>query len=655
MITKESIDKVYDAIRIEEVIGDFVQLKRAGSGYKGLSPFTNERTPSFSVSPSKQIWKDFSSGKGGNAIAFLMEHEHFSYIEAIRYLAKKYNIELEETELNDEEKEKANEKEKLFLANDFARDFFHQSLLESEEGKAIGMTYFKERAFTDETIKIFQLGYAIDQRSAFTDTALKKGIKLESLEKTGLTIVDEQQHKLDRFRGRVIFPILSMSGRVLGFGGRILSTEKKLAKYLNSPESEIYHKSNILYGLFQAKSFISKEDNCYLVEGYADVIQLYQRGIKNTVASSGTALTQEQIRLIHRFTPNITILYDGDSAGLKAALRAGDMILAEGMNARICTFPDGDDPDSFARKNPLEDILEYFKENIQDFIRFKASLLIKEANNDPLKRADTIRNMIESISKISDNIKKEIYIRECAQIMDISEQVLFASLSQISQQQLLKADKELQRSKKEPKPLSVIVPQEINPILTLEKELIRYLLLYGLEECTFEEKFLFFDKETGEEKTQIFSQKMKVFEKLFLELQADEIELSTPEFRDFYTFFMKKFQEGLQDTSSIINEIPLEIANQVASFQAQEESLHLDKWFSKKGVVVKSKIEELPYTITGIILNLRKRLIDNKIQPLKEELSILENEDKDPSSIFLEVIEYNTLKNTIVKRLGWNM
>nr|WP_311455566.1 DNA primase [uncultured Capnocytophaga sp.] len=655
MITKESIDKVYDAIRIEEVIGDFVQLKRAGSGYKGLSPFTNERTPSFSVSPSKQIWKDFSSGKGGNAIAFLMEHEHFSYIEAIRYLAKKYNIELEETELNDEEKEKANEKEKLFLANDFARDFFHQSLLESEEGKAIGMTYFKERAFTDETIKTFQLGYAIDQRSAFTDTALKKGIKLEALEKTGLTIVDEQQRKLDRFRGRVIFPILSMSGRVLGFGGRILSTEKKLAKYLNSPESEIYHKSNILYGLFQAKSFISKEDNCYLVEGYADVIQLYQRGIKNTVASSGTALTQEQIRLIHRFTPNITILYDGDSAGLKAALRAGDMILAEGMNARICTFPDGDDPDSFAKKNPLEDILEYFKENIQDFIRFKASLLIKEANNDPLKRADTIRNMIESISKISDNIKKEIYIRECAQIMDISEQVLFASLSQISQQQLLKADKELQRSKKEPKPLSVIVPQEINPILTLEKELIRYLLLYGLEECTFEEKFLFFDKETGEEKTQIFSQKMKVFEKLFLELQADEIELSTPEFRDFYTFFMKKFQEGLQDISSIINEIPLEIANQVASFQAQEESLHLDKWFSKKGVVVKSKIEELPYTITGIILNLRKRLIDNKIKTLKEEISILENEDKDPSSIFLEVIEYNTLKNTIVKRLGWNM
>ena len=655
MITKESIDKVYDAIRIEEVIGDFVQLKRAGSGYKGLSPFTNERTPSFSVSPSKQIWKDFSSGKGGNAIAFLMEHEHFSYIEAIRYLAKKYNIELEETELNDEEKEKANEKEKLFLANDFARDFFHQSLLESEEGKAIGMTYFKERAFTDETIKIFQLGYAIDQRSAFTDTALKKGIKLEALEKTGLTIVDEQQHKLDRFRGRVIFPILSMSGRVLGFGGRILSTEKKLAKYLNSPESEIYHKSNILYGLFQAKSFISKEDNCYLVEGYADVIQLYQRGIKNTVASSGTALTQEQIRLIHRFTPNITILYDGDSAGLKAALRAGDMILAEGMNARICTFPDGDDPDSFAKKNPLEDILEYFKENIQDFIRFKASLLIKEANNDPLKRADTIQNMIESISKISDNIKKEIYIRECAQIMDISEQVLFASLSQISQQQLLKADKELQRSKKEPKPLSVIVPQEINPILTLEKELIRYLLLYGLEECTFEEKFLFFDKETGEEKTQIFSQKMKVFEKLFLELQADEIELSTPEFRDFYTFFIKKFQEGLQDTSSIINEIPLEIANQVASFQAQEESLHLDKWFSKKGVVVKSKIEELPYTITGIILNLRKRLIDNKIKTLKEEISILENEDKDPSSIFLEVIEYNILKNTIVKRLGWNM
>ena len=409
MITKESIDKVYDAIRVEEVIGDFIQLKRSGSGYKGLSPFTNERTPSFSVSPAKQIWKDFSSGKGGNAIAFLMEHEHFSYIEAIRYLAKKYNIELEETQQNEEEKNKANEREGLYLVSEFARDYYQQNLLSSEEGKALGLTYFKERGFTDETIATFQLGYALDSWSALTDEAIAKGMNITYLEKTGLTIATEKGRKIDRFKGRVMFPILSMSGRVLGFGGRILSKEKqKEAKYLNSPESDIYHKSNVLYGIFQAKPFIAKEDNCYLVEGYTDVIQLYQRGIKNVVASSGTALTQEQIRLIRRLTPNITILYDGDAAGLRAAIRGVDLILAEGMNVRICTFPEGEDPDSFAKSNSLEEIEAYFKEHTQDFIRFKATSLIQEAQEDPMKRADTIRSMIESISKISDPIKRDL-------------------------------------------------------------------------------------------------------------------------------------------------------------------------------------------------------------------------------------------------------
>ncbi len=654
MITKESIDKVYDAIRVEEVIGDFIQLKRSGSGYKGLSPFTNERTPSFSVSPAKQIWKDFSSGKGGNAIAFLMEHEHFSYVEAIRYLAKKYNIELEETQQNEEEKNKANEREGLYLVSEFARDYFQQILLNAEEGKALGLTYFKERGFTDETIATFQLGYSLDSWSALTDEAIAKGMNITYLEKTGLTIATEKGRKIDRFKGRVMFPILSMSGRVLGFGGRILSKEKqKEAKYLNSPESDIYHKSNILYGIFQAKPFIAKEDNCYLVEGYTDVIQLYQRGIKNVVASSGTALTQEQIRLIRRLTPNVTILYDGDAAGLRAAIRGVDLILAEGMNVRICTFPEGEDPDSFAKSNSLEEIQAYFSEHTQDFIRFKASLLIEEAQDDPMKRADTIRSMIESISKISDPIKREIYVRECAKIMEISEEVLFASLAQMNQQQLLKAQQEMKRAQKEIPMAAVKTPERLPRIFHLEKELIKYLLLYGPKECVFEDKFIYYDPETGEEKVQEISQKAKVYEKLFLELQADEIELSTAEFKEIYTFFIDKYQHGLEDISTIINELPVSMASIIATFQAQEEEIRLHNW-REKGVEVKPKEADLSYAINGIVLNLRKILIDKKIEELRAEIIQLEAEEGDPSWAIQEVMEYNVLKNTISRRLGSN-
>lgn len=393
-------------MRVEEVIGDFVQLKKAGSNFKGLSPFSNERTPSFMVSPVKQIWKDFSSGKGGNAIAFLMEHEHFTYPEAIRYLAKKYNIEIEETEQTEDEKAKADERESLYIVSDFARSFFEDTLFSNEEGKAIGLTYFKERGFTEQTIKKFQLGYSPDSWTAFTDEALKKGYQLEFLDKTGLTIVKEDRN-FDRFKGRVMFPIHSMSGRVLGFGGRILSQDKKAAKYLNSPESDIYHKSKILYGIYQAKQHIAKADNCYLVEGYTDVIQMHQKGIENVVASSGTALTPEQIRLVNRLTSNITMLYDGDAAGLRASIRGVDLILEQGMNVKICTFPEGEDPDSFARKTAYEDLVLYLEENATDFIRFKANLLMEEAKNDPVKKADTIRDMVVSISKISDLIKQE--------------------------------------------------------------------------------------------------------------------------------------------------------------------------------------------------------------------------------------------------------
>ncbi|MEO0902220.1 MAG: DNA primase, partial [Bacteroidota bacterium] len=404
MISKTTIDQVYETARLEEVIGDFVQLKKAGSNFKGLSPFSDERTPSFMVSPVKQIWKDFSSGKGGNVVAFLMEHEHFTYPEAIKYLAKKYNIEIEETERTDEEKEQANERESMYLVSEFAQKYFEDTLWDTEPGKAIGHSYFKERGFSDSTIRKFSLGYSLDEWEAFTKSALEKSYQIEFLEKTGLTIVKEQTdgktRTFDRFKGRVMFPIHSMSGRVLGFGGRILTNDKKAAKYLNSPESEIYHKSKVLYGIYFAKQSIAKEDNCFLVEGYTDVIQMYQRGIENVVASSGTALTPEQIRLINRLTKNITVLFDGDAAGLRASLRGIDLILEQGMNVKVCSFPEGEDPDSFAKNNTYEDVVLYLEENAKDFIQFKTSILTQEAEDDPIKRADTVRDIVNSISKI---------------------------------------------------------------------------------------------------------------------------------------------------------------------------------------------------------------------------------------------------------------
>ncbi|NNC70077.1 MAG: DNA primase, partial [Flavobacteriaceae bacterium] len=440
MITKNTIDKVFETARVEEVIGDFVQLKKAGSNFKGLSPFADEKTPSFMVSPVKQIWKDFSSGKGGNVISFLMEHEHYSYPEAIRFLAKKYNIEIEETEQTDEQKQQASERESLFLVSEYARDYFHDILLNNEKGKAIGISYFKERGFTDETIETFQLGYALDVWDAFTETALKKGYQLEFLEKTGLTIVREEK-KFDRFKGRVLFPIHSMSGRVLGFGGRILSSEKKAAKYVNSPESEIYHKSKILYGIYHAKQAIAKEDNCYLVEGYTDVIQFHQSGIQNVVASSGTALTPEQIRLVSRLTQNITVLFDGDAAGIRASLRGIDLILEQGMNVKVVAFAEGEDPDSFAKSHSEGELRNFLTENAQDFIQFKVSLLMKEAQNDPVKKAGLIRDIVVSISKIPNNIQREVYVQECAKIMDISEKVLFSELAQLAKKELREASR----------------------------------------------------------------------------------------------------------------------------------------------------------------------------------------------------------------------
>ena len=638
-------------MRVEEVIGDFVQLKRAGANYKGLSPFSNERTPSFMVSPVKQIWKDFSSGKGGNAIAFLMEHEHFTYPEAIRYLAKKYHIEIEENEQSTEEKAQADERESLYIVSEYAQQYIQDTLFNTEAGKAIGMTYFKERGFTEETIQKFRLGFSPDEWTAFTDTALAKGYQLEFLEKTGLTIVNGDR-KFDRFKGRVMFPIHSMSGRVLGFGGRILTNDKKQAKYLNSPESEIYHKSKVLYGIFFAKQAIAKADNCYLVEGYTDVIQMHQKGIENVVASSGTALTQDQIRLIHRLTPNITVLYDGDAAGLRASIRGVDLILEQGMNVKVCTFPDGDDPDSFARKTAYEDLVLYLENNATDFIRFKASLLMQEAQNDPIKKAETIRDMVESISKIPDLIKREVYVRECASIMDISEQVLFSTLAQILKKDFYEGQK-VERKQKAAMQV-VQTPEEaqkrtVNRLEILEYDLIKNLLLYGNRECVFTDTILV-EEEDGTLKEQQIQQTLKVYEKIFLELQEDEIELANPDFKQIYELLMGKLSENPNyDVNRIANELPIELSEKVSGMLLDDENNQLHDW-SKRDIVPKAKDAHLETIVGDIILNIRSLLVHHLIQSLTQQMAQANEEEK--KELLENVMNYIQLQKLLAKRLN---
>ncbi|WP_313501932.1 DNA primase [Kaistella carnis] len=485
MISKQTIDKIFSAVRVEEIIGEYVQLKRAGSNFKGLSPFHDEKSPSFVVSPSKQIWKDFSSGKGGTAISFLMEIENFTYPEALRHAAKKYGIEIEEDkrEQTEEQKQAQTDRELLFKIHEIANDFFQHQLFETEEGTSIAYSYFKERELRDDIIKKFQLGYSPEQRNAFTEYALNKGYSKEILEKSGLSIFPENApNGLDRFRERVLFPIHSFSGRVLGFGARILKNNIKTAKYLNSPETEIYHKSSVLYGLSQGKQAISKANLCLLVEGYMDVIALHQSGIDNVVASSGTALTVDQIKLIKRLTENVTILFDGDPAGIKASFRSIDLLLAEEMNIRILLFPDGDDPDSFSRKHPQEYVEEFIKTQANDFIDFKAEILLKEAGDDPIRKAEAIRDIVKSVAFVKNALKQEVYLKEVATKFGLSEQSLFNELN-VQKQIQSKQFSPQQRSEPQERPKMEIVPQSpllsVNPLLELEEKLVKHMLNFG--------------------------------------------------------------------------------------------------------------------------------------------------------------------------------
>lgn len=431
MLTPDSIEKIKQTARIEEVVGDFVTLKRRGSNMIGRCPFHDEKTPSFTVNTARGIFKCFGCGKAGDSIKFVMEHEHFTYPEALKYIARRYNLEVEEREVTQEEKQAETERESLFAVNEFARNFFKQTLHESEEGQAIGLSYFKERGFTAETVEKFQLGYSPESFDAFLKTAEEKGYKAEYLLKLGLIKENDKGRRYDAYRGRVIFPIHNISGRVIGFGGRVLKKTETAPKYINSPQNEIYDKSKTLYGIYFAKESIIKNDACYLVEGYTDVTSLYQAGIKNAVASSGTSLTEEQIKLIRRFTENVTILYDGDPAGIKASFRGIDMILEQGLNVRVLLFPDGEDPDSFARKTPQDELLTYLSENTRDFISFKTEVLVKDAGNDPVKRAEIIRDVVTSISLIPDPIKRSLFIRECATLFNMEELLLNSELNKI--------------------------------------------------------------------------------------------------------------------------------------------------------------------------------------------------------------------------------
>ena len=649
MISKSSIDQVFETARVEEVIGDFVQLKKAGSNFKGLSPFSDERSPSFMVSPVKQIWKDFSSGKGGNAVTFLMEHEHFTYPEAIKYLAKKYNIEIEETEQTNEQKEEANERESLYLVNEFANTYFQNILFKTDQGQAIGLSYFKERGFTNETIKKFNLGYSMDTWDALTEEALKKGYLLEYLEKTGLTIVKDDK-RFDRFKGRVMFPIHSMSGRVLGFGGRILGSDKKVAKYVNSPESEVYHKSKVLYGLFHAKQSIAKEDNCYLVEGYTDVIQMHQRGIKNVVASSGTALTSEQIRLINRLTKNITVLFDGDDAGIRASIRGIDLILEQGMNVKVCSFPKGEDPDSFARQNTLEELTLFLEDNAMDFIQFKASLLIKDAKNDPIKKAETIRDIVNSISKIPDQIKKEIYIQECSRIMDISESVLFSTLAQINKKEFQDANTKF---KTEQKAFEVVKSEQpshkVNIQYEMERKIIEILLLYGNKTEDFEDLVLKEDEKTGALKLEPVVNKAKVFEKIYLDLQEDEMQFSDPNFKTlYYTLIDALNQDPDFSMKDFINKLDQEMASEVTTILMEDERYSLDDW-ERKHIIPKEKTANIAQLVSQTILSLRCYLIDKKVSEYQQETLM---EKPNSKGILEDVKDYLGLKMLLSRKLG---
>lgn len=635
MIPKETIGQILDSARIEEVVGDFVQLKRSGSNYKGLSPFVNEKTPSFYVSPAKGIFKCFSSGKGGSAVTFLMEHEKLSYPEALRYLAKKYNIEVQEEEQTAEQIAEQNERESLLLVLQFAQEYMSNFLWEEDEGKSIGLGYFRERGFTDVTLKKFMLGYHPEGRDHFTKAALAKGYKIEYLEKLGLTKIRDGR-QFDFFHGRVMFPIQNLTGRVIGFGGRVLKTDNKaIAKYFNSPESELYNKSKTLYGIFQAKNRIVGEDNCYLVEGYTDVLAMHQAGIENAVASSGTSLTIEQVQLIKRFTHNITILYDGDAAGIKASFRGINMVLEAGLNVKVVLFPDGDDPDSYSKKVSSEEMKDYLKKQAKDFISFKTGLLLEEAGKDPIKRAGIIKDIVESVALVPDAIMRSSYLRATSQMMDIQEQVLINELNRIRKNQIKEESRKQGDFQEIPDDLFAPPeePQQARIEISFhEREILRILINYG---------HLDFEYRSDKESEPVIQ---NVADFVIETILADEIVFENPLFQKVFELTRDHYKEN---PLGLVHHEEPEIREFVAGLLSSQYDLH--NWESKK-VLVKTEDKMLPAVVQeGLFSYLLKR-IESIIVQLENQLKQLENGE--PDEILMEIKLYLQAKVAFSKELG---
>jgi len=654
MIKRETIEKIFDTARVEEVIGDFVNLKRAGSNLKGYSPFNDEKSPSFMVSPSKQIWKDFSSGKGGNVISFLMEHERMTYPEALRWLAKRYNIEIEETEQTEEERQQQTEREAMFVVLEFAKNWYKEQLFKTELGKSAGLSYFKQRGFRQETLQTFETGFSSNQYDALTQAALNKGFKKEFLIKTGLTL-ERNDRLIDRFRGRIMFPIQSMSGRVLGFGGRILDSSLKTAKYINSPENEVYHKSKILYGINQAKQTIVKKDQCILVEGYTDVMAFYQAGIKNTVASSGTALTIEQIQLIKRLTKNILVIFDGDRAGIKAALRGIDMILEQGLNVKVLLLPDGEDPDSFSKKVSTEDLLLFLADHTQDFINFKAALLQEDALTDPIKKGELIRSIIESIAKIPNSIQQEIYIKEVAKIMDISEKALFKELAIVlkGRDRRLEKDNLRKKQKESLKPVSQEKQAQprYNKREILEREIIKLLILNGPTEIEVEDwEIKDIPEGNAEPVIEKITRKTIIADEIYKQLQEDELEFSNPLFNQLYNRLIPKSLEHQDiDLKQLMPQLSEEEAHLISDILMEEEKYSLANWGDRQ-IEVKTKDATLGWHLMDVLLNLRRLLLLELINEQKENLKNVET-DQTRINIFNEIKDYLFLFRLVSTKL----
>jgi DNA primase len=628
MIPRETVELISETARIEEVVGDFVALKKRGVNMIGLCPFHNEKTPSFNVSPTRGIFKCFGCGKGGNSVNFIMEHEHMSYPDALRYLANRYNITIEEEQRSDEAIQQDTERESLYVVSQFAQKHFTHNLLETEEGRSIGLSYFKERGFTLPTIEKFQLGYAIDSYEDLLKNAEEKGYKVELLEKCGLIKRREDGKTFDFFRGRVVFPIHNITGKVIAFGARTLKSDKKEPKYLNSPETEIYVKSNILYGISFAKRAIIANDNCYLVEGYTDVVSMHQAGIENVVASSGTSLTTGQIRLIKRYTQNITILYDGDPAGIKASFRGIDMILEEGMNVKVLLFPDGEDPDSYARNHSTEEVHEFIRTHTQDFILFKTQILLADAQNDPVKKAALIRELVQSVALVPDAITRSVYVKECSKLFDMQEQTLLNELNKIRRSKIAKetgAD------------LPVVSPMEsfvevqreketIDELLPQERDLARILLNYGDREIDFE--ITIEEEETGADGNPKSHQEVlrtTVAEFIVHQLTSDGIQLENEEFATIIQDYAMALDAGLILTQQHFLNAP-EGASQAAIDLVVSPYQLSSKWKEKHLIYTKAEDEKLSHMVRNAVYSFKLKKVMRMIEELQNLLKTVKDD-----------------------------